>query len=345
MKRAIESVADRCKKSENTGHSPRGPVQMCMTGWYNELKARQLEIPPKKIRPLAHQLSTVSESYRAMKRLIPYNDSIGTVFPINNLQELVPAANRHMKMCEKGRAFKTFPTDDTGKTGVIPDGMHIFTAPEAVTRALYQDMLYDINVLYKDPRYRKDKRIHMLQPNTPPNNEIIFYNRSEGPQPTFLEIIGLLYEITPRLAEYTMIYYNIIKGILKADYDEMERVSLTYVHYDRKAGINPHIDAVHVFGNTLGPIFTVAIGESEKMFDLIPVLLPGDHKPVRLFSHVNEIMVMDGASRILWAHAKPWGCNPEQFTLVFKFPALKNRINVEHFVFEDTSIEIPYYVT
>jgi hypothetical protein len=55
------------------------------------------------------------------------------------------------------------------------------------------------------------------------------------------------------------------------------------------------------------------MGDSEKMLDMLRVLLQDVHQPVRLFSKPNEIMVIDGESRIQWAHAKPWGYIPEQF--------------------------------
>lgn len=100
------------------------------------------------------------------------------------------------------------------------------------------------------------------------------------------------------------------------------------------AGINPHVDSVYCFDGTLGPIFTVAIGNSEEMLGILPVLYPAfSQVPVRVFSQPNEIMVMDGVSlaRILWAHGKPWKYPHEQYTLTFKFPELckKTRV-IEH---------------
>ena len=121
--------------------------------------------------------------------------------------------------------------------------------------------------------------------------------------------------------------------------------SLSLVHYDEMAGLNPHVDTVHIFNATLGPIFTVAMGESEKMLDMLPVLLPTDVLPFRIFTDPNEMMIMDGEYRILWAHAKPWKYDHEQFTLVFKLPELKKKLKTTSFAFEDVNIEIPSYIS
>lgn len=305
----------------------------------SEIQRRRM---PARIDRPVHVLNLPS-AYRAHHMLKPFKDAEGVLYPIVNVQELVPAANRHLKQCAGGRAFKTYVANDTGERTIPPDGMHLFRKPVEITDSLYRDALYDLHVIFKNPEHIRNRNIHMLNPNTPPTNKILFYSR-DSDQPSFNEVIETMRRITPRLTEYTLIYWETIRDMLGTTNDEMEKVSLSLVHYDRMAGLNPHIDTVHIFGNTLGPIFTVAIGDSEKMLDMLPLLLPENHKPTRLFSRPNEIMVMDGASRILWAHAKPWSNPVEQYTLVFKFPELKKKIKTEQFVFEDTRIDIPYYL-
>ena len=81
---------------------------------------------------------------------------------------------------------------------------------------------------------------------------------------------------------------------------EMELLQFTLVHYDKSAGLNPCIDSIHMFQNTIGPIFTVAMGETEKLLDMLPLLLPPtEESPVRLYSQPNDIIVMDGPARVL----------------------------------------------
>ena len=317
--------------------------ELPIKAWYDEKRSRSTAKPVKIRIPEAHVINTNSERYRAHGKLRPYKDAGGIIYPINHIRELVPAANRYLKKCERGRAFKTYYENDTHKPAPLPAGMHIFAKPVDITQELTLDAIKDMNLLYKDQKYKQDPRIHMLKHNSSPTNSILFYTRDKTP-PSFMEVIQILQAETPRLAEYVMIYFNIVRGILGTNDEEMERVSLTLVHYDSEGGLNPHIDTVHIFGDTLGPIFSVAMGDSLKMLDMLPVLLPATHAPTRLFSKQNEIMVMDGESRILWAHAKPWLNINEQFTLVFKFPELKKKVRTDSFVFEDTPISIPYYV-
>jgi hypothetical protein len=311
--------------------------------WYKHQRAKTPAIPAKIESPESCYIHTDSEHYRAAGKLKPYKDESGTVFPIDNIIELVPAVNRYLKKCEKGRAFKTHCYNGSSETASIPAGLHMYMPPASITDSLAQDALRDMQLLYIHPRYTRDPSIHMIKANSSPTNKILFYSR-EKTSPSFMEVIRILQTETPRLAEYAMVYFNVVQKILGASDKEMESVALTLVHYDITAGLNPHIDTVHLFGGTLGPIFTVAMGYSTKMLDLLPVLLPPSERPVRLFSNPNEIMVMDGPSRILWAHAKPWGNTTEQYTLVFKFPELTRKIKTESFVFEDTPLNIPYYI-
>ena len=134
-----------------------------------------------------------------------------------------------------------------------------------------------------------------------------------------------------------------MRDILRLDNDDMESVAMTLNHYDPMGAINPHVDTVFMFDGTLGPIFTVAMGPSEKMLDLLPVLLPDTYKPVRLFSKPNEIMLMDGKSRTLWAYGKPWNYPREQFSIVFKFPEFRTKTHTTNFKYEGTSLSIPYH--
>jgi alkylated DNA repair dioxygenase AlkB len=300
-------------------------------------------IPVKVRRFRCFAIKTSSESYRASNNLKPYQDSAGVTYPIDSLSELVPAVNRHLKICEKNKAFKTYISDCTGKDCPVPDGMHLFETPIEITEKLSCHALRDVNKLYKDPEYMNDPRIHMLERNKYPTNEIVFYSRTHK-QPAYHEVCSILAEATPALFEYIKIYANIIKAVLGLTEDEMQQVCLSLVHYDPQAGLNPHVDTVHIFCGTLGPIFTVAMGESDKMLDMLPVLLSNEFIATRLVSKPNQIMVMDGPARILWAHAKPWRYNKEQFTVVFKFPELAKKVRVVRHCFENVEFDIPYYV-
>ena len=88
------------------------------------------------------------------------------------------------------------------------------------------------------------------------------------------------------------------------------------------------------------------MGEAEKMLDMLPLLLsPSEGLPVRIYSQPNEIITMDGPARLLWAHSLPWRYPQEQFTLVFKFPELKNKVQTMHATVGEADINIPYYIS
>lgn len=305
----------------------------------------QQTIIPCKIQNLeVFSINTSSESYRAHLKLHPYKDKDGKEFPIDHIRELVPAVNRHLKICENHRAFKTYVGDIGHKQCETPSGMHMFETPVEIHDRLAKGALRDMHRIYKDSPFITNSAIHMLPANKPPTNKILFYSKS-GPQPSYKDVMKILQADFYFLWEYTKIYARVIKEILEIDQEEFEKVSLSLVHYDKLAGLNPHVDTVHIFEDTLGPIFTIAMGQSTKMLDMLPVLLDGKYQPVRLYSKPNQIMVMDGISRILWAHAKPWGYKHEQFTLVFKFPGLSRKKSSLLFRFENTEFEIPSYVS
>ena len=314
--------------------------------WYHTHTSKSPGIPCKIELPKVHKIS-VSETYRCIGKLIPYTDEEGVTYPLVNDKEVIPAANRHLRKCEHGGgAFKTFYTDHTSTASQVPDGIHLFNAPEKITQCLAQGALRDAHNLFKNPLHIRNKRIHMLRPNPPPNNYIMFYNRNGiSTQPKFLEVMKILYNATPQLAEYIMIYVSVIREILRSTKEEMELLQFTLVHYDKSAGLNPHIDSIHMFQNTIGPIFTVAMGETEKLLDMLPLLLPPtEESPVRLYSQPNDIIVMDGPARVLWAHSLPWQYPHEQFTLVFKFPELQNKVQTLNVNVGEANINIPYYI-
>lgn len=307
--------------------------------WYETAKSPRIS---RIARPKAHPL-VLSDSYKAHGRLIPYTDSDGVSYPLNCVQELIPAANRHLKKCDAGRAYKTYFSELQAGGCDVPEGIFVYEV--LVHLPLAHQALQEIDTLFKHPMHTKDRRIHMLKANPPPTNIILFYTRDEEQsQPTFIEAMQRVYEAAPALATYIMVYFNLIREILRIDSDEMEKCLLSLIHYDKHAGLNPHIDSIHMLGDTIGPIFTVAMGNAEKMMDMLPIMMDPHTTPVRIYSQPNQLMALDDPARIMWAHALPWRYPHEQYTVVFKFPALRTVIRKKTFTFEQTEIEIPYYI-
>jgi hypothetical protein len=96
----------------------------------------------------------------------------------------------------------------------------------------------------------------------------------------------ILFTEAPSLAKYALMYLSVVRdtGILRLETHELEEVDMTLLHYYPMGGINPHVDTVHLFNDTLGPIFTVALGPSEKALDILPLALPDSYKPVRVYT-------------------------------------------------------------
>ena len=314
-------------------------VHVGFNTWYTAMHSRPVRIPVLTI-PVIKPLN-IQQSYRA-HNLHPYVDGSGQTFPLDHIREIIPSANRYLRTCNKNKAFKTFYTDRLyAGIGELPDGLHIFDF--AVEPALATNAIMEITSLYEKQVYNRDPKILMINPNTHPTNTILFYSR-DGEQPTFLDVIEILHTHAPNLAEYIMVYCKVIMGLLKLDKMELEKSQISLVRYDRTAGLNPHIDSIHQFGDTIGPIATIAIGTGEKMFDMLPTLLNETINPVRIYSQPNQITIMDGMARVAWSHALPWGYDQEQFTVAIKFPALQTPKRHETFLYQDVVTAVPYYL-
>jgi hypothetical protein len=310
--------------------------------WYNAILKRDIPTPLEK-QPDTWKLR-ISGAYRA-QTLQPYTDKSGHVCPIDNICEMITRANAFVGKCVKGYSFKTYEWDQTDVKETLPSGLHVFDAPNASIDAIRAAALADIGRLFNEQLTHRDRRVLRIDPNKPPTNTILFYSRTDKQQ-SFLEVMGILKEKAPRLAEYVMIYCKIIMNILKTDEGQLQRSNLSLVHYDADAGLNPHIDSLFPFDGTIGPIATIAMGErgNQKYLDMLPTLTHGN--PVRVVSYPDEIMVMDGLSRIAWSHGLPWKYDNEQFTIAIKFPAIEREAPIEydHFKYMDVVAQIPSYV-
>lgn len=310
---------------------------------YESMKLMKPAIPAEIRNPKTHLLVVKSEDYRVYGKLAPYTEKSGASFPLNSWMEIVPAINRYLKTCVKGRMIETFYSDDTGQSVSPPSGMHIFGVPCEITEGLIYAALGEVRDLYRNPKYKANHTIHAMKQTPPPACNFLFYPGG-GKGPIHIrEIFRVLFAEAPALARYVLIYLSVIRDMLRLDDADMDTVAMTINHYDPMGAINPHVDTVFIFNGTLGPIFTVAMGPSEKMLDLLPVLLPDTSRPVRLFSKPNEIMLMDGEARTLWAHAKPWNYPHEQFSVVFKFPEFRTKTHATAFEYEGVPLSIPYH--
>ena len=93
---------------------------------------------------------------------------------------------------------------------------------------------------------------------------------------------------------------------------------LVFIRYEDNTGIEVHMD--NVMRTNRGPIITVNIGPPTVFFDLIPVLQCEErHYPIRVRLRQGDLCIMDGASRVNWAHAIPYGA---KYSKQYKFTIL-----------------------
>jgi hypothetical protein len=310
---------------------------------YDHIERLKLSPPEEVKHVITHLLTAVSEDYRLLGKLTAFTDSDGKIYPLDTWMEVVRRTNLAMKTCVKGKMIKTFFLDDTHQPGPTPSGLHIFAVPREITECLIQGALKDADNLYWNPKHRMNNRIHMGKNMPNPACNMLFYPSGGGKNLFIKDVFQILFAEAPALAMYALMYLSLMRDILRLNNDDMQSVNMCLNHYDPNAAINPHVDTVFTFNGTLGPIFTVAMGPSEKMVDFLPVLLPDSYKPVRVFSKPNELMLMDGEARTLWAHSKPWNYPQEQYTLVFKCPEFRTKTGEIPFEYEGNRLTIPYH--
>jgi alkylated DNA repair dioxygenase AlkB len=299
---------------------------------------------PKEVEHVkTHLLTVMSEEYRLLGKLTAYIDTDGKTYPLDSWSEIVRRTNLCMKTCVKGRMIKTFFSDDTQQPACVPSGIHIFAVPCEITEGLIRAALRDAHNIYWSPRHRANDVIHSSKHMLSPACNMMFYTGCGRKSPDIRDVFEILFAEVPALARYALIYLRMIQNVLRLNYEDMQTVNLCINHYDPGAAINPHVDTVYPFKGTLGPIFTVAMGKSQKMMDMLPVLLPDSYNPVRIFSEPDEMMLLDGEARTLWAHSKPWNFPHEQYTLVFKCPEYHTKTHDVPFEYEGNHLVIPYH--
>lgn len=137
------------------------------------------------------------------------------------------------------------------------------------------------------------------------------------------------------LKEYNIDLYNIINELVKhifnvfclseygiTDNDLLKKMQIILLKYESETGIWLHIDNVARYDQ--GPIITVSIGPDKIYYDLTPTLLyekDKSLKPIRVEIDNGDIVVMDGSSRMEWAHGLPFNMNYDKtkYSILLKF--------------------------
>lgn len=137
------------------------------------------------------------------------------------------------------------------------------------------------------------------------------------------------------LKSYNKHFYKLIKKILygiSVVYnikikDLYKKTQFVPLKYEKDDGIWLHIDNVARYDQ--GPIMTISIGPKITYVDFVPSLLydlklddshDEYYKPLRFEINEGQLLIMDGSSRMEWAHGLPYNVPYEKtkYTLMFK---------------------------
>lgn len=124
-----------------------------------------------------------------------------------------------------------------------------------------------------------------------------------------------MYIIMENIFRYIASIYNI------TDIEYLYKyVQLVLLKYNRSDGIWLHIDNVARYDQ--GPIITMSIGPEITYYDLTPTLLSSNSelKPIRIQLNEGDLVIMDGSSRMEWAHGLPYQVPYKKikYTIMFK---------------------------
>jgi alkylated DNA repair dioxygenase AlkB len=130
-------------------------------------------------------------------------------------------------------------------------------------------------------------------------------------------------------------YAKAIASLYNISIDEFaNKAQLIILKYLPNAGMWVHIDNIERYDQ--GPIITINVGPKYAYYDMIPVLLPSmddtNVRPLRIKIPQGNVLIMDGISRIEWAHGLPYNVPYEKtkYTLMFKCDKFSTHKVLDH---------------
>jgi len=110
-------------------------------------------------------------------------------------------------------------------------------------------------------------------------------------------------------------------------------VQIVILEYKQDSGIWMHIDNVARYDQ--GPIVTISIGPEKIYYDFTPTLLFKNPKlkPIRIEVENGDLVIMDGSSRMEWAHGLPYDVpfDKTKYTIMLK----ADKFGAEHLIRND----------
>lgn len=128
-----------------------------------------------------------------------------------------------------------------------------------------------------------------------------------------------LRRVQPAVAQYVKSICTFLQKKFNIPQDIIDNgLKFTIIKYTQERGIKLHLD--NVTRTTGGPIITMNVGPEYIYIDLVSVV-SDDDPSYRVRVDKGELLLMDGASRLHYAHALPYGFryNKPKYTVLFLF--------------------------
>jgi hypothetical protein len=179
-----------------------------------------------------------------------------------------------------------------------------------------------------------EERVHPTLPfyNMEPYNKLYIMFTDKNPeleQMSLIKVLRVLRFRAPKVHELAMTMCLSIQAFLQVSWDVLEENSnLGIIRYYPGAGFQTHIDNIVRSNGSVGPVFTLSLGENTtiKYFDMFPVVEHEKFTPVRICTPIGSIILMDGVSRLEWSHGIPEGDPTERWTIMLKFRQISRHI-------------------
>ena len=211
---------------------------------------------------------------------------------------------------------KTFFTDETGPADdpVIPEGFRVWAPPPAARVA---DARREIAALFEREIALPEAARHLHTDQRKTRGLYYLFTGADVKERMYCdETLGALDAAAPVLAEFCREYYRLMSRIYRFDpVATAKKVQIVFLRYDPGHGIWLHIDNVSRYDR--GPIATVSLGPPDVTYDLTPSLAEAG-APIRVRMREGDLVVMDGRSRMEWAHGLPYGLPSYKYTIMFK---------------------------
>lgn len=116
-----------------------------------------------------------------------------------------------------------------------------------------------------------------------------------------------VYNLVKKIIEKVCDYYKVEESLL------LKNAQIVLLKYEHNSGIWLHIDNITRYDQ--GPIITFSIGPKKIYYDMTPAIVSeedikkNDYKPFRIELTDDDILIMDGPSRMEWAHGLPYNMN------------------------------------